>query len=433
MTATAGNVDIDANVDAAGDSILTLEATNGNVNIAQAADAAVTSVSGKIDIDAGTSVLLGEATPYIGQIVTTGTGDIEITAATAFTMDDEPGTIVSSGGKITIDPATVTIDADGLLAVGDISVTADGGGTAAALITVNGDVESTAGLVTLAAINNFNTGGSTVTVNANLIGNDVEVTATDTDDTDAALVEFTATSTNTRGGYTVRAESPTGGETIDLGFALAGIDDITLNAATIDIDANITTTQSGGITLKNVDVAAEAVAAVTLAADLSAIDNILIGTAGQADTLVLDGVAATRTITSTSGNVTFSGTVNDDGFADHSLTVNAGDGLVDFTTTVGNAEPPLNLTVAAKNVEFNGAVTVDTDLILTNSENVLLATGAIVLTATNGDVFFNAAGQLDGAQTLQVVAGDDAIFGTVGATTPPTGLDVDVAGTRYRL
>ena len=324
--------------------------------------------SGDGDIVLGTSLEGSHTLQLIA-----GTGNVEL----------EAGNI--DGLTVT---SSATTDIAGIMVVdGNISVDATD------TINVNGVVNSTSGSIGLTVTDTDDDNVATINVAANVIGDNVTITAVDANST-SEQINITSTLNNNRGGYTFEA-----------------------NDGTLDIDSNIIASDF---------IALNGGTAINLAANLTAVNDINVN-----DALTLDGGAATRTIESTSGDVVFilNSTINDDGFSDHSLIVNAASGLVDFNDTVGDTETPFNLTVAAQNVEFNNDVTVDNDLILNNSENVLLATGPIVLTATAGDILFNPAGQLDGAQDLQVVAGGDATFGTIGASTPLTGLDVDVTGT----
>ena len=136
----ANNLTINADVSAEGDGIIDLNAPTGSVTIAQNSPAAITAVNGKINIDAGSSVLLGTGS-LVGQLVTTGTGNIEIDAVTAFTMGAASGTEVNAGGAISIgqatNPATITVAGDGMTAADNITATADN------TITLNADVTST--------------------------------------------------------------------------------------------------------------------------------------------------------------------------------------------------------------------------------------------------------------------------------------------------
>jgi filamentous hemagglutinin family protein len=127
IDAENGDVAIDAEVSTSGASSIYLTAAAGNVNVAQNAAASVISSIGSIEIYAGTNVLVGSSS-YAGQLITTGTGNINIDAVSDVIVSGS-GSQVNAGGAINIGqnttPGTLTITNEGLLkAAGDINATA---------------------------------------------------------------------------------------------------------------------------------------------------------------------------------------------------------------------------------------------------------------------------------------------------------------------
>ena len=397
VTSTSGSLDFNGDLSGAG--TINLDAPTGNIALQTVGTVTTPTL---LDLDSLTAELGGATITTAGGInfddvgttnlatnVTMTSGGNDIDLGTSF-EDSHNLTLVAGTGNVdleagNIDGLTVTssatTDIAGTMVVdGDITVAATD------TINVNGVVNSTSGSVGLTVTDTDDDDVATINVAANVIGDNVTITAVDANST-SEQINITSPLNNNRGGYTFEA-----------------------NDGTLDIDSNI---------LASDFIALNGVTAINLAADLIAVNNININ-----DALTLDGATATRTIESASGDVTFTSTIDDDGLLDHSLIVNAASGLADFNDTVGDNETLVNLTVAAQNVEFNDDVTVDNDLILINSENILLDTNDITLTATAGDVLFNPVGQLDGDQGLEVIAGNDVTFGTIGATTPLTSLDL---------
>ena len=392
MTATAGNIAIDADVTTSGDSVITLTATAGNVNVAQAAASAVTAVNGNIDVDAGTSVLLGAVTPFAGQLVTTGTGSISIDAVTAVTMAGT-GSQINSGGAVTIgqatQPVSITTAGSGITAVGNITTDADDA------TTINGVIQSTSGSVNIEVSEDNASAVGTVTVAANVIGDDVTITASDAT-ASTALITVTSALNNNRGGYTFEP-----------------------NDGTLNIDSNITAQDF--ITLNGT-------LAITLAANLTATDNDIT----VADALTLDGGAPI--VTATSGDVTFSSTIN----GAMALTVSALNGTATFTGIVGGTTEVTTLTVSADIASLNANISSEGNVDFTNTDVVTL-TAAVTIDSeadnngSAGYINFKPTGTINGAQTLSLDAGTTfggatggAIqLGTVGNSTALTSLTVD--------
>ncbi|MCF7893608.1 MAG: filamentous hemagglutinin N-terminal domain-containing protein [Candidatus Omnitrophica bacterium] len=395
MAATTGNVAIDADVSASGAGLIDIDATAGNVNIAQASASTISSVNGEIDLLAGTSILLGAA-GQAGEITTTGSGNIDLNATTAFTMTNASSK-VTSGGTIDIDPDTVTITGSGLEAAGNITVDATD------TITVNGVVNSTSGSTAL-TVTNADGDNGLITVNANLIGDDVTVTVSDSSGP-VETIDVTSAINNNRGGITFEP-----------------------NDGTLDIDSNVSAQDF--ITLNGA-------AAITLAADLTATDNNI----DVNDALTLDGDS---TVTATSGNVAFDSTVG----GAQSLTVSSASGTTTFSSTIGVVTDELTaLTVSANianiggNIFTDGGATADVDFTGTNT--VVLTTDVTIDTETGdgtaaGDVLFKPAGTINGTtastEFLAIDAGvtgandgGDVQLGIIGDTTSLQYLTVDNA------
>ncbi|MBI4843391.1 MAG: hypothetical protein HY809_03580 [Nitrospirae bacterium] len=339
---------VDTNITAAGTDNLAptwtiaLTATTGDLSIAETENATISTVNGTIGLT-GDNILIGNAVNNVeGFVVTSGNGNIDINAVTAFTManTDDDTSIVRSGGFIDIDPVTVTIDGAGLLAVGDIDVDAND------TININGDVVSTAGDVRIEVNETNNSAVGTVNVAANVVGDNVTIEATDAE-AGTATVNITGAQDNYRGGYTFEA-----------------------NDGTLNIDSNIGSADF-------IDLNASGT--LSLAANLTAVNNIDVN-----DVLTLDGVdSGTSTITSTTGNVVFDADIRDSGPAnDRSLTVNAVAGTADFNTVGGGAADATDingLTVDAAKVNLSGAT-------YYVAGNVDIEAGNVVLNGTNVEI-----------------------------------------------
>jgi len=391
------DVVINGNVSTTGDNTITI--TSGDaVNIAQAAAAAITSVNGNIDIDADTSVLLGSTNPYAGQLVTTGTGNIDIDAPTDFTMAGT-GTQVNSGGAVNIGTSTelttITTAGSGITAVGNITANADD----AITLGTGGVIESTAGSVALTVSEDNASAVGTVAVGANVIGDNVTITASDAD-AGTATINVTSAINNNRGGITFEP-----------------------NDGTLNIDSNITAQDF---------IALNGGAAIQLAANLTATDNNITVN----DALTLDG--GTPTITATSGNVTFSSTIN----GAYATTVSAPSGTATFTGIVGGTTPLASLTVSADTASLNANISTDNggNVDFTGTDAVTLTSTVTIDTELNndanaGDILFKTAGTINGAQTLSLNASTTGVFtggavqlGTLGNTTALTSLTVTNQG-----
>ena len=410
-----GDVQVDGEVSTSGGSAINLESTGADVEVAFDAAATISSEDGRIELD-GANVMLGDVpgNANAARVVTTA-GDVKVDAETAFTMNANAATQIDSGGEIDIDPVTATIAGAGLLAVGDIDVTASGAGAGlVSTVTVNGVVESTAGAVTLTATNNAVTADSLVTLNANVIGDGVQVNATDVDGTatDLATIDITSALDNSRGGYDLNATTGVN-STITVGATVDAVDDITADAEDITVSNTVTTATAGVIDLHArdvLDIDAELDSAdvidldgdtsILLSANLTAANDIDVN-----DALTLDGDS---TIESEQGDVTFDQDVSEDvGGSNRNLRVEAELGEVTFSSTVGaGAEQLLSLTVEAIEAILNDNIFTDggnvdfqytEDVTLTNNVTIDTEDGD---DANAGDILFGADTWINGGFTL---------------------------------
>ncbi|MBI5843691.1 MAG: filamentous hemagglutinin N-terminal domain-containing protein [Deltaproteobacteria bacterium] len=440
MNAAQGDIAIDADINAFGNGGIIIDADGGSVLVAQNADAAITAVDGTVSVTSdNASVLLGGGN-FAGKLVTTGSGDIDINADTAFTMDGAAGTIVSSGGTIDIDPATITIAGSGLLAVGDI--TADATDT----INVNGKVESLTGLVRLTASNNAGGTASTVNIGAAVIGNDVQIDAIDTDGGETGIINVNAATSNTRGGYDLNATTA-----INVIAGVTGIDDITADAADITVGAAVTTVGAGDIDLYatntlNLNAALSSADDVDLDGDTLLNLGSTVTAADQVDVNDNVTLTAASTVTGVTGDVSFDGTI-DGAFG---LMVNAGD-TATFGGAVGGTAALTGFDVTAERVVLNasvgtagasgsGSITLSGTTLLNgdlHSNGNIVFNGDVslygadrVITSDNGSV--NVHGDIDQDENSPVNVGvtlnaaNGAVFlDNVGMTYEPSFLTVD--------
>ncbi|MBT4820570.1 MAG: hypothetical protein HON70_32980, partial [Lentisphaerae bacterium] len=423
VTVDAGTITLTADTDTNND---------GDVNIGFTTGATISSRDGDISIT-GENILMGDDVADVASISTTGVGDVDLNAVTAFTMQDSANgvIVVSSGGVIDIDPQTVTIASGGLRATGAVTINATD------RITINGVVESETSSVAL-TITDDPGALETVTINDHLVGDDVTVTVGGAAD---ALIEVTAAITNTEGGFDLNAV----GGLIDIGDGagtdtLTGTDDITMDAANINIDASVVTVNAGDIDLHATAVldinaalsAADAVdldgdTTLTLAANVTGANDVNVN-----DIVTIDGNGVV--VQSISGDVTFAAAVQSDATGnDRDVTVKAVSGEVDFQGAVATAGQLLrDLTVDARTMKLtNGTITVQRNADFTDTEFVLIDANTVI-TSNAGNVLFSANGDLDsvdGDETLQVVAALNIELGTIGDEKPVESLDVDAATT----
>ncbi|MBI5844730.1 MAG: hypothetical protein HZB23_08685, partial [Deltaproteobacteria bacterium] len=397
-----GDVVIDGDILALAGGPIDITSVSFDVLIAQNADSTITSQDGDIAITSVEgSVLLGTGA-IDGQIVTTGTGNVEISALTAFTEGASDGTIVQSGGYIDIDPATVTIAGGGLLAVGDIVVDATD------QIDVNGKVESLTGNVDLRVTNNSAAAG-TINIADDIIGGMVTVAVTDTTAGDATI--------NVNG-----ATSNVGGATL------------------LDADNGVINIYDTVSALWSIELTATD--AINLGADLYAGTSVWVD-----DALTL---TANVNVTGVTGDVQFANTVDTDG-TPYDLTVTAGDWAI-FDGAVGVVNPLGDLDVQAANlidlnanigtagafgaddvtltglVSLGGNVHADGDI--TVNGDVQLYGDDRVIISDNGAV--NIHGDIDQAEDspvdvgLTVNAANGSVFlDNVGITFEPVFLTID--------
>ena len=239
-------------------------------------------------------------------------------------------------------------------------------------INVNGVVNSTSGSTGLTVTNIGDVlNDATINVAANLIGDDVTVTASD-DSGAVEQINVTSALNNNRGGYTFNA-----------------------NDGTLDIDNNIVASDF---------IALNGGAAINLAADLTAVNNITVN-----DALTLDGNSI---ITSNSANVAFASTVGDDAGQLRTLTVNTNNGTTTFASTIGlDGNRMGTITVAAKTANLGGNIYTDDDnnVDFSNTDAVVLTNNVAIDTETGnsadaGDILFKTNGTVSGAFDLDLNA-----------------------------
>ena len=308
----------------AGDQALTLNAGTGGVSLDEG--------------DIGSlAVLSATNVSFDGRFSTSGDiavgnnieGDITISNSGA----------VQAGGSVELTTTeagtSILINGDGIEATNGTRV------NAVDSITINGVVASTDGEVFLTSEN----GG--ITIGANLLGDDVNVTTNDADGDNNGDITVNADLDNVNGGYILNAA-----DDLNINSSITSADGVALSS-------NNAAIQLGGVTLASVN-------------DISINDQV-----------VLD--SGDSTITSSSGSVTFNGDISG-GFG---LTVNAVSGTTDFTTTVGALGAVNGLTATASAIELGGDVTSDAAATLNGAVN--LDTSGVTLTTSDDDVTVNGA------------------------------------------
>ena len=302
-------------------------------------------------------------------------------------------------------------------------------------ITVNSTIESTTSAVTLTAANTTAGVASSVDINANVVGDDVTVNATDTTGADDSTITIGG-SANTEGGFDLNASSTAGNSIITFDGSVNAVDTITADAADVTVSGDITTTSQGSVDLAATDaldidnaiVAADAIdldgdTTFTLANNLTAEDDVDLN-----DDVTLDGVAANEEsiITSVDGDITFLETITAAAAGTQDLEVNATDGTVlfdldgDTTFTLAN-----NLT-AEDDVDLNDDVTLDG--VAANEESII--------TSVDGDITFleTITAAAAGTQDLEVNATDGTVLFDAGAGTGGGEMgDIDVNAARAQL
>jgi len=213
-----------------------------------------------------------------------------------------------------------------------------------------------------------------------------------------------------------------------------------MDSKTVTIDAVVKTNGDGFIDLHGTDtldinaainsadyIDLDGDSTLTLNSNLTAVNNITVN-----DALTLDG--GTPTITATSGNVTFSSTIN----GAYAATVSAPSGTATFTGIVGGTTPLASLTVSADTASLNANISTDNggNVDFTGTDAVTLTSAVTIDTELNndanaGDILFKTSGTINGAQVLSLDASTTGAFtggavqlGTLGNTTVLTSLTV---------
>ena len=434
MTATTGNIAIDADVVSTGSGAIDLNAIVGDVNIARAANASVTAVDGDIDIDAASDVLIGNSGTAAGIVSTTGTGDIYVDAADsisgAITVDGA-GSEINSSGAVNIgqtrDGSLITLSNSGKIqGVGDITI--DGGriiissGTsivdtagdvdiqstaAGAGITQNGDITAvghTVKLTSATSIEDSTAGGASGTITARTLNLNTATgvgASGDNNELDTA-VEYITTDADTVSGiggvYILENDGNNGGVTLT---------DISTADGLIDIEAyghTLASSVVAGGTARDVNILTHSdltVDTITAAGDtvtLQAADGSIFDDNVNSTLITADDVSLTAT-----SNIGASG--------------ETGDIDTDVTT----------LTLATSTSSGDIYITDESALVITNANTT---DGSIAIKAAriaNGDMtvtLVTAAGDSSDV-TLQTLAG---IGGTndIIISGPITAVDDDV-------
>jgi len=446
------NVAIDANITVDGNSTITITADSGTANnagdltIAQAASASITSNDGNITLE-GENITIGTGA-LAGIVRTTGSGNVKITANRQGTVGAGDFTIagtgseLDSGGTITVDdPWDVTIGGDGLTSVGNITISADNN------IDINAPVNSTlagnismtadAGNITLSdEVRTTSTGDVTMTATAGYID----------DDDAAAEDEYVAgdvvTMTASGGIGATTSDIDTQASSLNLSSTTAGnivIDEYndvvltdldTVNGSiTVSADGLITatdvnasgsgqdvtlTTTTGGIILTSVLADDD----ITATADAGNITIALVGDAGTDDITITATTGAIDEVTPEDAGIDITGDV---------LTLNAQDGVgqshaleIDVNSLNSSVTAPGDITI-----HENGAIIL-TDLSTVDGTITVTAGGLITASSVNA----SGAGQdvslstTTGGMILTSVLADDDITATADAGD----ITIDVVG-----
>jgi len=382
-------------------------------------------------------------------------GGLTATAPSGVTLN---GQVRSSGDLITIGDAGTGVTLAGTTSI--IDTTNNGGTATGGAIAIDGAVEGTvantqsltltagtAGTIAASSTIGAVTTPATLTVTSSngatftgAVTTDTSVVLTDTED--GSDIEFTGalitpTLTTAAQGYDL--------ELFGSGTIITNAVDFTnTGALTLGNAAADTLLFNGGLT-------ATAPSGVTLNGQVrSSGDLITIGDAGTGVTL-----AGTTSIIDTTNNggtaaggaIAIDGAVNGTADNTQSLTLVAGSaGTIAFSSTIGATadKQPATLTVTSSNgATFTGAVTTDTSVVLTDTENDadIEFTGALITplltTAAQGyDLELFGSGTIitaavdftnTGALTLGNAAGDILLFNGGLTATAPSG--VNIAGT----
>jgi len=375
MTASAGNIDIDADVNAYGGSTIELTASAGSVNIAQNAAASVSAVNGAIDINAAGAVLIGTAS-YAGKVVTEGSGNIFIDAGTGSDITiTGADSQVNAGGDVNIgqsvSSANVNVNSNSKVqAAGDITVDGD-------IITIQatGNVISTAGDIDLeSTVGALNAEG-----NITAVGNTVALTSaagiTDTSDGDTDITARTLSITAVSG-----IGTGTGNNALDT--------DVDYINASVSGTGDIYILEESGVTLSDIS-------------STNGLINITSGSVATGNTIVTSVVAG--------------GTANVD------ITATRGDIYLATVTAAGDTA---TITAAAGSIYDD---TINTTKVTATSVS-LTAAGSIGASSTDADID-TACTNLTAATTAGdiYITDDDAV--TLTSVTTGTG-SITIKGAR---
>ena len=403
---TLGNLDVDATGTVrVNGAVTTLDETKGLVTIS---NGGLLTVTGTGDMAlAGAFLQDGAGLVSTAGNVTTTADNITYTTATTLTADNV--TFDSAGGNITFaglvtDAANAynfNLDADtGAITIDDVAVNQITFTRADAGLSLTGDISvdtifttsNIAGEITIGDAASVTTSDDDIIFNTNVKGdNRLTLTA------GVGNIDFLSTvgATTALSGLSVVSAA-----TLDLDNTVAVDDEgLDLNATTIGIDNTVTTTNGGAVTITNAGVLTIADAAnMTLDGGFTVDGAGAVSTQGNitttADGIIFDG-AGTVTIgandasfDSAGGDIRFDGDVTGDGL----LTLTAGSGNIDFTSTIGASGALSGLkVVSAATLDLDAAVAVDDegldiDATTIGIDNTVTTTSGGTVTITNAGV-----------------------------------------------
>ncbi|MCP5405516.1 MAG: filamentous hemagglutinin N-terminal domain-containing protein [Pseudomonadaceae bacterium] len=406
FTATANNVSVANTIN--GGQALTINTPSGNTNLASIVGGStpLTSVLLNTSTFTAKGITTGGAQTYTGTGTIQGTfgaggnvlfnSPVNLTAGTAFT---------TAGNNVTF--ASTLNGAQGLTA-----------STGAGQLNLQGAVGGITPLLSIAS-----TGGATITANT---------TTTGAQSYQALNLDATLTSTGgniaTTGALTLLGDSilntATAGSNISLGGTTTGsLYNLALNAGTGDLAI------LGDLTLNTLtltaadDLTLGAGLTTTNGLDFSSIDDIVLTAASGINT-------GSNAITMNSGN-TISGAFDLD-LTGSTIALGPVNGVNNLTLTASTAGN-VNYAVSTVGTQtYNGPTTLNADL-TTTADDVTLAgataLGADVTIATTGGAL-DAQSTVDGAHALTATTGtgDITLAGTIGGSTPLTGLNLTTTG-----
>jgi filamentous hemagglutinin family protein len=422
ITAVTGTVSLTNNSSSANIALNSNIITNsGNINISSAV-----TLGANITLDTGSgagSISLSSTVDGAFDFsLISGTGNVNIDGAiggiTALAGLDITGSTVISGVGITTNNAQIDFNSAISLDTGTVTISSGtGAGDINFIDTVDGaqdlSINSGAGTVNI----DFAIGGGTALAGLDITGattinSGVGIT------TNNAQIDFNSAITFTMGGeIVVSISSGAGVGNINFASTVDGGQDLIINAGTgtVNIDGAI----GGGTALAGLDITGTTtISGVAITTNNAQIDFN--------SAITLDTGAVSISSGTGIGDINFDSTV--DGGQD--LSINAGTGTVNIDGTFGGTMALMalgglditgstvisgvNITTNNGQMDFNGAITLDTGTVNISSDGTL--------NISVGVFGINFASTVDGAQALTVTAGTGTvtISGAMGATTKLT-------------